>query len=69
MLNLNVIGVTDLVHRCDMKKYEYKFLDTVIGRILTAQLVQIGHTVFSRDVFVVDIVESASVFYFKKYLL
>ena len=69
MLNLNVIGVTDLVHRCDMKKYENKFLDTVIGRIFTAQSVQIGHTVFSRDVFVVDIFESAILFYFKKYLL
>ena len=46
-----------------MKKYEYKFLDTVIGRIFTAKSVQIGHTVFSRDVFAVDIFESASLFY------
>ena len=69
MLNLNVIGMTDLVHMCYMKKYEYKFLDTIIGRIFTAKSVQIGHTVFSRDVFAVDIFESASLFYFKKYLL
>ena len=51
------------------KKYEYKFLDTVIGRIVTAKSVQIGHTVFNRDVFVVDIFEFASLFYFKKDLL
>ena len=31
--------------------------------------VQIGHTVFNRDVFVVDIFESAGLFYFKRYLL
>ena len=66
LLNFNAIGVTNLVHR---NKYEYKFLDTVIGRIFTAQSVQIGDTVFNRDVFVVDIFESASLFYFKKYLL
>ena len=39
--------MTDLVHRCDIKIYEYKFLDTVIGRIFTAQSVQIGHTVLA----------------------
>ena len=39
-------------------------MDTVIGRIFTAQSVQIGHTVFNRAVFVVDIFESASLFYF-----
>ena len=38
-------------------------------RIVTAQSVQIGHTDFNRDVFVVDIFESASLFYFKRYLL
>ena len=38
----------------------------MIGRIFTAQLVQIGHTVFNRDVFVVDIFEFASLLYLKK---
>ena len=48
------MGVTDLVHRCDKEKNMNTFLDTVIGRIFTAHSVQIGHTVFNRDVFVVD---------------
>ena len=51
------------------KKKEYKFLDTVIGMTFTAQSVQIGHTIFNRDVFVVDIFESGSLFSLKKYLL
>ena len=60
LLNLNVIGATDLVHICHMN-YEYKLLDTVIGRIVNAQSMQIGHTVLDRDVFY-DIFESASLF-------